>query len=139
MARDYSKERRRVRTVRVAIDDVDKAVRQTLTMYAVEVTAAIDAAGEEMVKELVKKTKASAPELGGQFKKNIAAKKIQRPSGNLYIWHVKAPFHRLTHLLVHGHANVDGGRTPGSPFLHDALDEVLPEYERKVKEAIRNG
>lgn len=138
MARNYADERRRIRTVRVANTDLDREIRRTLTMYANEVTEAIDAAGAEMVKELVKKTRATAPERNGNFKYNIVAKTIRRPSGHLYIWCVRTPFHRLTHLLVHGHANVDGSRTAGNSFLHDALDEVLPEYERKVREAIGN-
>ena len=59
--------------------------------------------------------------------------------GSSYIWYVRAPAHRLTHLLVHGHATKDGGRTKGDPFLKNALDEVLPEYEQRVEEAIKNG
>lgn len=55
-----------------------------------------------------------------------------------YVWHVKAPDYRLTHLLVHGHATKDGGRTKGNPFLANALAQVLPEYERKVEEVLRN-
>ena len=55
-----------------------------------------------------------------------------------YIWHVKAPDHRLTHLLVHGHATRNGGRTKADPFLQNALDTVLPEYETAVKEAVQS-
>ena len=54
-------------------------------------------------------------------------------------WYVKAPHYRLTHLLVHGHAKKDGGRVQGDPFLQNALDEVLPEYERAVEEGLKNG
>ena len=50
---------------------------------------------------------------------------------------MKAPCHRLTHLLVHGHETRDGGRTRPDPFLKNALDRVLPEYERDVEEAIK--
>ena len=54
-----------------------------------------------------------------------------------FVWHVKAPDYRLTHLLVHGHATKTGGRTKADPFLHKALDVVLPEYEQAVKEACK--
>jgi hypothetical protein len=55
----------------------------------------------------------------------------------LYTWGAKPPDHRLTHLLVKGHAAKDGGRVPGSPFLQNALDVVLPEYENAVKETLQ--
>ena len=47
--------------------------------------------------------------------------------------------HRLTHLLVHGHATRNGGRTKANPFLKNALDAVLPEYERAVEEAVKEA
>jgi hypothetical protein len=55
-----------------------------------------------------------------------------------FIWHVKAPDYRLTHLLVKGHATKDGGRTKANPFLQNALDQVLPEYEKEVEEAVKS-
>ena len=53
------------------------------------------------------------------------------------MWYVKAPDHRLTHLLVRGHATKDGGRTKADPFLENALDVVLPEYEQNAREAVK--
>jgi hypothetical protein len=32
---------------------------------------------------------------------------------------------------------VNGGRVPGDPFLKNALDEVLPDYEKDVEEALK--
>jgi hypothetical protein len=139
MARDYSRERRKVRTVRIGEHDLDKEIRGMLTMYASDITDAIDAAGAEMVNELVDITRKTAPRRHGDFYKAIMAKTIRRPSGNLYVWGVKSPLHRITHLLVHGHPTVNGDRVDGDPFLHNALDIVLPKYEETVKEAIKNA
>jgi hypothetical protein len=87
---------------------------------------------------LVKKTKATAPKKTGNFRKSIAGKVLQKSDrGDRYVWYVKAPHHRLTHLLVHGHAKANGGRVPGDPFLENALDEVLPAYEEAIKEAVK--
>jgi hypothetical protein len=105
-------------------------------MYAEDVTEAIDAAGKEMVDKLVKITRKTAPRDSGDFAKSITSNTIRRPSGNVYVWGVKAPHHRKTHLLVHGHPKPDGDRVDGDPFLQDALDIVLPEYEEKVREAL---
>ena len=117
--------------------DLGKAIEQELTTYHQDVLTRVNSAGEGAIKALVKKTKATAPKLSGRFRKHIASKTVPGTQGSRYIWYVKAPDHRLTHLLVHGHAKKDGGRVQGDPFLKDALNEVLPEYENAVEEAVK--
>jgi hypothetical protein len=124
----------------VKIEDLGAAISEELTIYRKDVVEAIDAAGDKAVKELVKKTKATAPKDRGEFRKAISGKRLEKTDrGSKHVWYVKAPHHRLTHLLVHGHAKRDGGRTKADPFLRKALDQVLPEYEKDVKEALQNG
>lgn len=115
------------------------ALANELALYAEEVAENVEAVGEKSIKKLVKLTRATAPTgARGSFKKNITStKKKVGPSLVKFIWHVKAPDYRLTHLLVHGHATKDGGRTKADPFLQNALNQVLPEYEREIEEAIR--
>lgn len=117
------------------------ALSEVLGLYHEEVTEAINAASEDASKQLVKRTKATAPKgARGSFKKNIASKKLATsPNGDTFVWYVKAPDHRLTHLLVKGHATKDGGRTRANPFLQNAMDEVIPEYTQKIEEVLRNG
>lgn len=129
------------KSVTVKVADLDAALRQTLTLYHEEVNKAIDAASDKAVKALVKRTRATAP-VGkrSSFKRHIASKQLTRTrSGSTYVWYVKAPDYRLTHLLVHGHATRDGGRTKADPFLRDALDAVLPDYQREIEEALKGG
>ena len=119
--------------------DLGKAIEQELTIYHKGVVERINAAGAAAAAKLKKLTKASAPVASGSFKKNISVKEETNPSTGMksYIWHVKAPDHRLTHLLVHGHVTPNGGRTKADPFLQNALDAVLPEYEESVEEALK--
>ena len=115
------------------------AIEEALTIYHEDVLDKIDAAGDKAVKDLVKKTRATAP-VGdrGSFKRNIAGKRLAKTQrSSVHVWYVKAPDYRLTHLLVHGHAKATGGRTRANPFLQNALDVVLPEYEKAVKEAVK--
>lgn len=110
-------------------------------MYHQEVVEKVDQIGEASVKELVKLTRATAP-VGerGDYRKSITSKRlVKKKTGSTYVWYAKSPNHRLTHLLVHGHETRDGGRTKADPFLQNALDSVLPDYEKNVEEAIRNG
>jgi len=125
----------------INISELADAIDQTLTIYHTNVLEAVDKAGADAMKELVKRTKATAP-VGKRkrFKKSISSKVLEKgPRGTKRVWFVKAPDYRLTHLLVHGHATKDGGRTHADPFLQNAVDAVLPEYEAAVEEAIQNA
>lgn len=121
--------------------DLGAAIEQELTIYAKEVQEKVDAVGRKSIKKLVKLTQETAPigeRSGGNFVTSISSKEVKGVRGSRFIWHVKAPNHRLTHLLVHGHATKDGGRTKANPFLKKALDTILPEYEKGIEEAVKN-
>lgn len=121
--------------------ELGAAIERELTVYHESVTERINSLSEKAVKAMVKKTKATAP-VGarGSFKRNISSKMVESGrNGNTYAWYVKPPDYRLTHLLVKGHATKNGGRTKADPFLSNALGQVLPEYERDVEEAVKNG
>ena len=120
--------------------DLGAAIEQELTTYHKSVVDRVNEAGKSAAAKLKKLTKANAPVASGSFKKNIAVKEQTNPATGMkqYIWYVKPPDHRITHLLVHGHATRNGGRTKSDPFLKNALDTVLPEYEEQVKEAVQS-
>ena len=120
-------------------EQLGAALQEELTLYHKEATDRVNAAGKKSMQKLVKLTRASAPAgKRGSFRRSITSTEKQVSSCmKLYTWGAKPPDHRLTHLLVHGHAAKDGGRVPGSPFLQNALDVVLPEYENAVKEALQ--
>ena len=123
----------------IRADQLGDALEEQLTLYHEKIVEKLNHASEDAVKALVKKTKATAPVASGSFKKNISSKVLEKSNrGNKYVWYVKKPDHRLTHLLVHGHAKRNGGRVKGNPFLNNALDEVLPEYEKSVEEAVKD-
>ena len=138
---------------RIHAGELGSALEQNLTIYGEEIDEALRRVTGNSMRKLVRKTKATAPEgkRHGQFKKNITAdyqtlrRNRSKSKGQFRgrtiraTWYVKAPDYRLTHLLVHGHETKDGGRTKADPFLQNALDEVLPEYERNVEEVLRNG
>ena len=121
-------------------EDLAKAIQKELTIYSESLTERVNAAGRTAANKLKKLTKATAPVASGSFRKNIAVKEVDAGNGmKKYIWYVKAPDHRLTHLLVHGHATKTGGRTKADPFLANAMKVVEPEYEKAVEEAVKNG
>lgn len=118
--------------------DLGKVLADELTLYTEGVTDRVNDAGRKAVKKLVKLTKATAPEKSGDFKKHITSREDDAGHGmKNFTWYVRPPKHRITHLVVHGHAKPNGGRTKGDPFLADALGQVLPEYEKDVEEAVK--
>lgn len=126
--------------VTITSDKLTKALHQELTTYHEDVLEEIRGATRKSMTDLVRKTRATAPTDTGEYKRHIAgdfrglAKGLHNVSAT---WYVKAPFYRLTHLLVHGHAKSNGGRVKGDPFLENALEEVLPEYEKAIEEAVK--
>lgn len=126
---------------RIQIHQLSDALRRQLADYSESVTKGVNAAAEESAKQMVKLTKATAPKgARGKFRRAITYAEKTSPLGaKEYSWGAKAPEHRLTHLLVHGHATCNGGRTSGNSFLSDACETVFPEFERKVEEVVRNG
>lgn len=119
--------------------DLGRDLGRILSTYSQEVTDRVNEAGQQSMRKIVRLSKANAP-VGerGAFKRHIAMAEVPAARGaKRYVWHVKAPEYRLAHLLAHGHATVNGGRTRADPFLRNAVNAVLPEYEAAVEEAIR--
>lgn len=125
-----------------SIDTLSEAINRELTIYSQEITEKIKIEAKESMKELVKKTKATAP-VGHRkkhYRDNITSRKVREDDrGAEYQWYVKGPDYRLSHLLENGHALKDGGRFEGTHFIANASDPILAEFELKVEEAIRNG
>lgn len=129
---------------RVAIEDLSSAIARELTVYGKNVQEKVNKAGRKAIKEVERKTKDTAPFNARAYHEHyadmIATQTDKARTGDeTHTWYVKPPGHRLTHLLVHGHETRDGGRTRASSFLQDALDDVLPDYEREVEEAAKIG
>lgn len=127
---------------RVTVAGLSEALQAELDNYRADTQEAVDACSWRAADRLRQITRATAP-VGsrGKFKRSIAIKEIYKDrgkyAGRTYVWHVKPPDHRLTHLLVHGHATEDGGRTKANPFLQNAIDEITPQYLEEVEDALK--
>ena len=112
-----------------------KAIAEELEIYHEDVIERVNAAGERAIKKLLKLTKASVPQKSGGLSKNLTTTEVTKAGGDKeFSWGAKAPKYRILHLVVHGHI---GNGHKGSPFLENAMEAVLPEYEKEVEEAIK--
>ena len=111
-----------------------------LTEYSKEITTAVKAETEKAMKDLVKETKTTAPKDRPKYHKSITSDTAHENARELVKrWYVKAPEHRLTHLLNNGHQTRNGGRVNGTGFLSDAVEKIETQYIRAVEEAIQNA
>lgn len=129
-------------TNRVELEDLGNAIARELTAYRADVQEAVNKAGRAAIKELERKTRDTAPFNARAYHRHyadqIATKTEKERTGDeRHIWYAKGTAGRLTHLLVHGHETRDGGRTKADPFLQNAMDDVLPDYEAAVESAIK--
>lgn len=123
---------------RIKPDDLTDAIQQELSSYQASLQIRLNTAALKAMKRLVQLTRSTAPRgHRGAFAKSIKMEQRDYGRGKTqrrhYFWCVRPPEHRLAHLLVNGHATRDGGRTRADPFLKNALDQVLPDYEREVE------
>ena len=127
--------------VRIKAADLGGVIARELTLYDKELLEKISAEAETFVTKLVLKTWETAP-VGRRkkhYKQNITYKKVEHPRHTSYIWYVKGPDYRLSHLLENGHALRNGGRVEGTHFIQKAADPIIEAYIKAVEEVIKNG
>ena len=129
----------------IGIEKLASEVEKELTIYSSDVAKSIKKITKKYADELVEKTKATAPSgtrKSNKFRDSIKSKKTEENlNGVTFTWYVdgKSSNYRLTHLIVHGHAKRNGGRTKANNFLKVAVDSIEHEYIKAIEEVIKNG
>lgn len=133
----------------IPITNIASEITEALKHYQQDVVNnAVIKETKNSMKELVQKTKATAPvgKRAKHYRDNIASKVNQKADDSLGVglryselWYVKGSDYRLSHLLNDGHALRDGGRYQGTKFITKATDEVETAYLENIKKAIENG
>lgn len=126
----------------VGLEQLSEAIQKELTLYNRNVVDGIKKHAKKSMSQLVKQTRATAPvgKRKRHYKDNIASKKLsENDRGVSYVWYVRGSDYRLSHLLEHGHALKNGGRTKATHFIENASEPIIKDYIKQVEEVIKNG
>ena len=75
----------------------------------------------------------------GEYKKSIKARTIKdSPLSKKSVVYADKPHYRLTHLLEHGHAKLNGGRTRAFAHWEPAEQKAIDDFVKELREAIES-
>lgn len=126
---------------KIPIDRLSAEINKILTEYGNEVQENVDDAARRVTKAGAKAVRGNAQSTFrvGNGEKNYAkgwTSKFEtgRLSAQGIIYNKDLP--GLPHLLEHGHANRNGGRTPGRSHIAPVEQKIIKDFEEAVKKAI---
>ena len=124
---------------KVSIDSLADAVLDELTEYnkLAEETMkkAVTKAGQTVRKEI----QAGAPVQTGRYAKSWRTKKTRESSTRLEVTVYSPSRYMLTHLLEHGHAKRNGGRTRAFPHIAPAEELGEKQLEADIIRGLSHG
>lgn len=125
------------------IADFSTAIASALTDYSEEISEKTFQAARRRARELRKKVAEGSPEKSGEYRKGWKTEKKTGTITGRTIFLVSNKNYRLPHLLEHGHALKQGGRTTGSvrafPHINKNAEIAQKAYEKDVEELIKNA
>lgn len=128
---------------KISIDQLRDEVNSILKDYADDALEAADAAATQYGKAAVSELKSSSPvdpegKKSGRYKKGWAYSK-ERGRLTVSVTVYNKSDGALTHLLEHGHALRQGGRSPARGHIQPVEESVTKEFEENVKKRLSNG
>lgn len=113
------------------INNLSSEIAEQVALYTREVKEEIEAAKQEVSKELVNNLKRDSPKKTGDYQKGWRIKKDKK-SNKI---HNKTDY-QLTHLLEKGHAKRNGGRVNPEVHIRPNEERAVKEFESRIKGAI---
>lgn len=122
------------------INGLADAIMDAMLEYTEEVEDTIPQIVDNTVDSLIIEIKNTAPKRTGLYAKDWTARKLGENTRTKegYAKLVCNPKrYSIAHLLEYGHAKRNGGRVSGKPHIRPACDKLLPEFEKKIEEAVK--
>ena len=123
---------------RTSVGNLAAEVMKQLNDYAELTTEGMKKAVNDAGKTVRKEIQAGAPARTGAYAKSWKLKKTDESSNKLEVTiHSSKP--GLPHLLEHGHAKRNGGRTAALQHIAPAEELGIEQLERDIERCIKDG
>ncbi|WP_010278809.1 hypothetical protein [Paenibacillus senegalensis] len=122
----------------ISIDSLAAEITNAVKEYTEDVTAGIEKQADKSSRAMNREIRNDSPRKTGVYASGWTRKKFGAGGVISYVTYNKTkPW--LTHLLEKGHVKRGGGRVAGKPHIRPAADRAVAEFDRRVREIIRNG
>ena len=125
--------------IRTSVGNLAAEVMKQLNDYAELTTEGMKKAVNDAGKTVRKEIQAGAPVKSGRYKKSWTVKKTDESSTKLEVTVHSRDRYQLAHLLEHGHAKRNGGRTAALPHIAPAEELGIEQLERDIERCIKDG
>ena len=124
----------------VSLERMEDEIAKMLTEYEAAIVKNVDASGKAVADKGAKQLRQTSPKRTGKYAKSWGVTREDSSFGEnaKYIIHNKKHY-RVAHLLEHGHVMANGKRTKAIPHIKPVEEQVIREYEKKVREAIEDA
>ena len=117
--------------------NLERAVKDILQDYSVEVSKAAAEAVTEVSKEATKKLRQTSPKRKGRYAKGWTGKVEKTATTVDATVYGKTGTYQIAHLLEHGHARRGGGRNVGGIEHIKPVEEwAIKEVEKRIREKV---
>lgn len=124
---------------KVSIDGLADAIAQELAEYSKLTTVTMKKAVDRAGKTVRDGIRSGAPVKTGKYAKSWTARKTKETSTTLAVTVYSPSRYMLAHLLEHGHAKRNGGRTRAFPHIAPAEQAGVEQLEREIERGLRHG
>ena len=124
----------------VSVEQMADEIAKMLTEYETAIVKNVDTSGKAVADKGAKQLRKTSPKRTGKYAKSWGVTREEGAFGEnaKYIIHNKKHY-RVAHLLEHGHVMANGKRTKAIPHIKPVEEQVIREYEKKVREAIEDA
>ena len=123
----------------VPVDGLADAIMEGLEEYADLATDTMKKAVRHSAKTVKDEIEAHAPKDTGAYSKSWRASKQAETSTKLEMTVHSANRYQIAHLLEHGHAKRNGGRTSAQPHIAPAEEVGIEQLEKDIERCIKDG
>lgn len=123
--------------MKITVTDFLEAVQGELDAFVSEVTEDTKKAVKTVAKKTVREIKKNSPVRYGYYKKSWTQTTLYDGANGITVSIHNEDHYRLTHLLEHGHAKVNGGRTRAFPHIAPAEKFAERELQREIESKIK--